>query len=66
MAPSDWELFHGKGAKRPDQGFPQAPQQQAGPSMSFTDALTLKDQYGPNAILPPDMQAFWDTKKTRP
>ncbi|MDP1749007.1 MAG: hypothetical protein Q8L22_06090 [Reyranella sp.] len=58
MAPSDWELFYGKGAKRPDQGFSQAPQQQAGPSMSFTDALTLKDQYGPNAILPPDMQSY--------
>lgn len=63
MAPSDWELFYGKGAKRPDQGFSQAPQQQAHqqpatPSMSFTDALTLKDQYGPNAILPPDMQSY--------
>lgn len=58
MAPSDWELFFGKGAKRPDQGFSQGPQQQAGPSMSFTDAFALKDQYGPNAILPPDMQAY--------
>lgn len=54
MAPSDWELFFGKGARRPD----QAPPQPSGPSMSFTDALTTKEQYGPNAILPPDMQRY--------
>ncbi len=54
MAPSDWELFFGKGARRPDQASPRP----TGPSMSFTDALGLKEQYGPNAILPPDMQAY--------
>lgn len=26
--------------------------------MSFVDALRLKEQYGPNAILPPDMRAY--------
>ena len=58
MAPSDWELFYGKGARRPDQPPPSGPQLPATPSMSFTDAFRLKSQYGPDAILPPDMGAF--------
>ncbi len=59
MAPSDWELFYGKGAKRPDNGSPQPSHQQpATPSMSFVDAYTMKKNYGPNAILPPDLRAY--------
>ena len=58
MTPSDWELFYGKGARRPDQPPPTGTQPPATPSMSFTDAFRLKSQYGPDAILPPDMRAF--------
>ena len=60
MAPSDWELFYGKGAKppqNPSQPLHQPPSRhhEGERSMSFVEAYTMKKSYGPNAILPPDL-----------